>query len=296
MSNTSENASTSIAALNNAPLRVADSGSSFRYGGASGRRMVILQQVRQRGYVAFGELSELLEVSDRTIRRDLDALELDGQLEVVVGGAALAAGTYANSSFHTRSIREAETKRELAKVARTLVTPDDVVGIDAGTTASFVAGALVDIAPLTVISHSLEVINQFSGDSGAQLIAVGGSYDSDRRAFLGPMTRACLEGLLANISFLSCSGVHANGFACATQADAEIKQALLGIATRRVLVATSSVFDRIAPVRVVDFKGISTLISDNGLRDEARQRLETEGVEVIIAPLLSEQAPIEPSR
>lgn len=259
-------------------------GSSFRYGGASGRRMVILQQVRQRGYVSFGELGDMLEVSDRTIRRDLNILEMEGQLEVVSGGATVGPGSFANASFNSRSIREADTKRELAKVARTLVSPADVVGIDAGTTGALVARAFVGISPLTVISHSLEVINQFADDSGTQLIAIGGSYDSERRAFLGPMTRLSLQGLLANVVFLSCSGVHANAFACATQADAEIKQALLAIGARRVLVATASVFDRISPVRMVDFSGITTLITDDRLSLEARDRLEAENVEVLTAP------------
>ena len=246
--------------------------------------MVILQQVRQRGYVSFGELGDLLEVSDRTIRRDLNVLEVEGQLEVVAGGATVGPGTFANTSFNTRSISEADTKRELAKMARTLVSPSDVVGIDAGTTGALVARALVGISPLTVISHSLEVINQFADDAGTQLIALGGSYDTERRAFLGPMTRLALEGLLANVVFVSSSGVHVNAFACATQADAEIKRAMLSIAARRVLVATSSVFTRISPVRMVDFSGITTLITDDRLPDEARERLEAEHVEVLTAP------------
>ena len=246
--------------------------------------MVILQQVRQRGYVSFGELGDMLEVSDRTIRRDLNVLEMEGQLEVVAGGATVGPGTFANTSFNSRSISEADTKRELAKIARTLVSPSDVVGIDAGTTGALVARALVGISPLTVISHSLEVINQFADDAGTQLIALGGSYDTERRAFLGPMTRLALEGLLANVVFVSSSGVHVNAFACATQADAEIKRAMLSIAARRVLVATSSVFNRISPVRMVDFSGITTLITDDRLPDEARERLQAEDVEVLTAP------------
>lgn len=284
MTNTSEDTTTPGSdSEHSGATPVGPPGSSFRYGGASGRRMVILQQVRQRGYVSFAELGDMLEVSDRTIRRDLNILEIEGQLEVVAGGATIGPGTFANSSFNSRSISEADTKRELAKLARTLVSPADVVGIDAGSTAALVARALVGISPLTVISHSLEVINQFADDTDTQLIALGGSYEAERRAFLGPMTRSGLQGLLANVVFLSCSGVHANAFASATQADAEIKQALLAIGARRVLVATASVFDRIAPVRTVNFSDITTLITDDRLPGDARERLEAENVEVLTA-------------
>lgn len=255
----------------------------LRYGGASGRRAAILQRLRQSGYVSLLELSTRLDVSDRTIRRDLTDLAADGSLAIVPGGATLPAGEFARAPFSARAVREADTKRRIAEVARGLVQPGDAVGIDAGSTAAIVAAALTDVSPLTVISSSLEVINQFSDDTGASLIAVGGSFDRDRRAFLGPMTRACLEDMRLTTAFVACSGVYSAGFACTSQADAEIKRVLLDIAERRVLVATSSVFGRVAPIRMADFERIDTLITDPDITDESRRRVESAGVAVLLA-------------
>ena len=255
---------------------------AFRYGGAAGRRAAILQKVRQLGYVSFGDLSTELEVSERTVRRDLIALADQGAVTIVPGGATLPTGVLMRAPFHARAVNEATTKAKLAKLARTLVSAGDAVALDAGSTISMVATELVSVSPLTVISHSLEVINQFSGDSGVSMIGVGGSLDTNRRAFFGPMTRENLESMRVTTAFLACSGVHSTGFACASQTDAEIKRTLLGIAEQKILVATSSVFSRVAPVRMSDFSEIDIVITDSGLEDHSARALESAGVRILM--------------
>jgi len=257
----------------------------LRYGAASDRREAVLRRVLSDGYASLSALAAELDVSERTVRRDLVDLGTAGAVALVPGGATAPPGTVARAPFAARAVTEAAAKRAIARLARTLVSPGDSVALDAGSTISFLAAELLPLSPLTVITSSLEVIGRFSSDAHASLIGVGGQFDPDRRAFVGPVTRATLEDMRATTAFVACSGVHATGIACDSQADAEVKRALLGMAGRRVLVATSSVFRRVAPVRMAEFTGIDTLVTDDGLDPEPRDRLADAGVQVLLAPL-----------
>src|SRR5919109_575065 len=127
---------------------------------AGRRQMLILEEVRRSGAVRVSELTELLGVSDMTIRRDLDVLAAAGLVDKVHGGATAPGRLSADEpGFEAKSHRQLEEKEAIARVAAELVEPGQAIGLTAGTTTWRLAHHLVDIPDLTVVTNSIQAAN-----------------------------------------------------------------------------------------------------------------------------------------
>src|SRR3954468_21139365 len=127
---------------------------------ASQRQQLILEEVRRRGAVRVSELTELLDVSDMTIRRDLDVLSASGLVDKVHGGATVPGRLSADDlGFEAKSTRQLEEKDAIARAAAELVEPGQAVGLTAGTTTWRLAHHLLDVPDLTVVTNSIQAAN-----------------------------------------------------------------------------------------------------------------------------------------
>ncbi len=102
---------------------------------AAQRHKLIVEELRRHGAVRVSELTELLDVSEMTVRRDLDALAAAGLLEKVHGGATLRGSLSADEpGFEAKSHRQLREKEAIARAAARLVEPGQSIGLTAGTT------------------------------------------------------------------------------------------------------------------------------------------------------------------
>ena len=124
------------------------------------RRKQILEELRAKGGVRLTELSEELSVSEMTIRRDLDALQKDGLIERVHGGAVLAQFGTEEPGFEKKVLREHDEKAAIAERAAALVKPGSAVALSAGTTTHALASRLSTSEGLTVVTNSMNVWNE----------------------------------------------------------------------------------------------------------------------------------------
>lgn len=146
------------------------------------RRALILEEVRRRGGVRVNELTRSLNVSDMTVRRDLDALAREGLLRKVHGGAVL--GDEASShepGFEAKSEWETVAKQAIAKAAAALVAPGSAIALSAGTTTHALARELTEVTGLTVVTNSVRTAEVFeaarrtaSAGNTATVILTGG--------------------------------------------------------------------------------------------------------------------------
>ena len=124
---------------------------------AGQRQLLILEEVRRRGAVRVAELTELLEVSDMTIRRDLDVLAAAGLVDKVHGGATAPGRLSADEpGFEAKSHRQLEEKDAIARAAAELVEPGQAIGLTAGTTTWRLAHHILDVPDLTVVTNSIQ--------------------------------------------------------------------------------------------------------------------------------------------
>ncbi|HYI34020.1 MAG TPA: DeoR/GlpR family DNA-binding transcription regulator [Glaciibacter sp.] len=252
----------------------------MRYTEAPARRAELLQRLTAEGYVASATLATELGVSEMTIRRDLGQLHLEGLARRVTGGATLPSG---GQTFTERNRAGAAEKQAIAAACARLLGTAATVALDAGTTVAPLAEL---IAPgTTVVTHSVPVITASTARDDLDLVAVGGTYQSDTRAFAGPATRAGFDGLLVDVAVLSATAVDASGFLCANPLDAETKRAMATIAERVIVLVDHTKLGRRAPIRVGPLELVDVLVTDAGASDEQLAFLEAAGVEVVVAAL-----------
>jgi DeoR/GlpR family transcriptional regulator of sugar metabolism len=129
---------------------------------AEQRRALILDEVRRRGGVRVNELTRRLNVSDMTVRRDLDALARQGVVEKVHGGAVpvLEASTH-EPGFEAKSALELTAKEDIAREAARLVVPGSAIALSGGTTTFALAHHLLQVEGLTVVTNSVRVADVF---------------------------------------------------------------------------------------------------------------------------------------
>src|SRR5215831_17650628 len=125
---------------------------------AGQRQKRILDEVLRRSAIRVSELTELLGVSDMTIRRDLDVLASAGLIDKVHGGATAPGRLSADEpGFEAKSHRQLDEKEEIARAASSLVEPGQAIGLTAGTTTWRLAHYLIDVPDLTVVTNSIQV-------------------------------------------------------------------------------------------------------------------------------------------
>ena len=258
------------------------------------RRLRIAEYVRQHanGVVSVAELSQLLTVSDMTIRRDLAYLERQSVLRRVHGGAIAYQQADGEKSFVYRSSRADPQKKIIGWLAAQMVNDGDRVILDAGTTTLQVAYHLACKSHLTIITNNIPVAKELSQCTNIVIILLGGIVKHNEMCTVGNMVKQSLSLLSADKYFLSATSFSIRMGAMETDmAETEVKQSMLRSAGETILVADSSKFDVTSLIQVAPLKQIHKIITDDRLPAEAIQDIEVQGVEVI-TPLRQTFGPI----
>lgn len=148
------------------------------------RRNLILEKLQAEKRVVVSELSQLYDVSEETIRRDLDKLEKEGLAIKSYGGAVINEDVSIDLPFNVRKNQNVTGKQKMAELAASLVKDGDHIFLDASTTAVFVAKALKEKERLTVITNSMEILLELADVSGWNIISTGGVEMKDIWLFL----------------------------------------------------------------------------------------------------------------
>src|SRR6185437_9430922 len=126
------------------------------------RQARIVDEVRRRGGVRVSDLTSLLDVSDMTVRRDLEELDRRGLVHKVHGGAVLATNSAEEPGFEAKSLRECVEKGALALAAAGLVVPGQALAVSAGTTTRALATAHAALSDITVVTNSVRLAEAFA--------------------------------------------------------------------------------------------------------------------------------------
>ncbi|MDB5085556.1 MAG: DeoR family transcriptional regulator [Bacilli bacterium] len=245
------------------------------------RHQKILQLVKERGSIRVSELSEICQVTEETIRRDLDKLEGDGKLLRSHGGAVSMSPERAETPFFEREITNIAEKKQIAKAAVQFIEPQDRILLDASTTAWYMACSLPDM-PLTILTNSVKVAMELSAKEQIEVISTGGNLVSRSLSFVGPLTERSLEFYHVNKAFVSCQGLdEKRGISESNELVAQVKRTMINIADQVFLLADYSKIGVQAFAHVCDLNRIQTLITDAKTDPDQIAKLREESVEVI---------------
>lgn len=244
------------------------------------RQARILDELHRHGRVEVGALADVLGVSEDSVRRDLRALSDAGHLQKTHGGAVLLDPARMGWAERADVAAAAKDAIALAAASADLVQPGDTVLLDAGSTVLAFARAL-QVRPLTVVTHSLDVAVLLEADPEVDLTVAGGQWSRHSRYFAGSATVAALARHRADWAVLgACALDPAAGATSVDAQDADVKVAMTRAARRTAVLADSSKHDSVAPHLVLPPAGIDLLVTDDG---DSAARWREQGVQVLVA-------------
>lgn len=242
----------------------------------------ILELLTSKGEVQVAELAVALGVSDMTIRRDLDAMALNGKVIRTHGGAALSGRVVFDFQFMRRTQEQEEAKQRIAATAAALVRDGQSILLDSGTTTLAVARALKSRKRLTVITTSLPIASELQSCETIELILLGGALRREAPDLIGPLTENNLEQLKADVAFIGADAVDNQGQVYnQSMAVARMLARMATSAHQVYVVADSTKIGRTALARYGHLKAWAGLITDCGLTAAQAAALKRAGCKVI---------------
>lgn len=234
------------------------------------RQTKILEYLDQEDYLKVSKASELLDVTEMTIRRDfLDLQELN-LIERVYGGAKKVknvSNQYTELSHIQKKELNVTEKKQIAEKAAALIKNDDVIFIGPGTTTEYIYD-YIDVDSAKIITNSISVFNRFKDDTKFDLILVGGRLRERTASFVGYFTRKWVEDIHVDKVFIGTNGVIEDKITTAEEEEGFVQQVVLNNSHERYVMADSSKFGVEAFQVVTTIDELTAIITDNKLSSE----------------------------
>jgi DeoR family ulaG and ulaABCDEF operon transcriptional repressor len=255
------------------------------------RHRLILKLLRERSVASVGDLVELLDASEATVRRDINALGDQGLLRRIRGGAESLTPRHeahlAGVPFALNRGLGAAQKRAIARAAAALVNDGSSIIINGGTTThalvEFLTGKRLDI-----LTNSLPIVTGLLATSHSRVVLPGGTVFREQNIVLSPYDQDTTEHFWGEQLFMSCFGINRFGLMEADPLIVQAQQKLLKRADRLVVMADSRKLRQRSSMVVVGLDRVSVLITDDGASDEEIALFLERGIEVMRAPVLAE--------
>lgn len=250
----------------------------------SERRAEILKQLEDNGRVEVQDLSDQFHVSLVTIRNDLTYLEEKSLLYRTRGGAIKQTKVAMDLALSEKARQNAELKRRIGMKAVELIQEDDTVILDSGTTTMEIAKHLKKFKHLTVITHALNIASELAGVDSIDIIMPGGTLRDKSFSLVGSQAEENIRNYFCDILFMGVDGFDVNyGVSTPCVAEAQLNRVMAEIAREVIVIADSSKFGRRSLALILPVSKIHKVITDDGISKEDHEKLEADGVEVIIA-------------
>jgi DeoR family transcriptional regulator, deoxyribose operon repressor len=247
------------------------------------RLSLILQKLQSTRGATIRELSEQLQVSEMTIRRDLEALSADNKVRLLHAAAILVGGRgyglHAGFSLADQDADGAEAKMRIGGKAAELIEPGDIVIIDSGATTEWLAHSIPADMPATILCFALNILLEAARGSAREVVFAGGALRGDSLVFQSPEGVSLVRRYRATKAFLSAEGVSERlGVTCEDTAEAELKKAAIASSQTRILLADSNKFGRVSPAWFAELSDFDAIITDAGISLDYVEILRERGI------------------
>ncbi len=261
---------------------------------AQQRQTAILDLIRRHGGVRVSQLVRQFGVSDMTIRRDLEVLADRGLVDKVHGGATTPGpGSTEEPGFDAKSVRQRAEKQAIAVRALQLVEPGTAIALSAGTTTAALAGLLVEVPGLTVVTNSIPVADLlYHAGRPDQTVVLTGGIRTPSDALAGPVAEAAIGALNVDVLFLGVHGMSPRtGFTTPNLMEAGTNRLLVHAARRLVVLADHTKWETIGIATIAPLEEADVLVTDSGLPPQAAEQLaERVGELIVVAPAAAERS------
>jgi DeoR/GlpR family transcriptional regulator of sugar metabolism len=246
------------------------------------RRQRVLDLVSERGFVALTDLAQTIDVSESTLRRDLDYWHRQGLLRRTHGGAIFVGDAATLPALEERSASQLDEKRAVARAAAARIQDGDTILLDGGTTTLEVARLLVGRS-LQIVTNSLPIASLFAASRETDLVILGGYVYPKTGVALGPLTVRMMEDIHVHQLIMSCGGITSKGLFNSNLLLVETERQMMRCADEVVVVADHTKIGRQALAFLCELVAIDTLIVDRRLAPEQHELLRQNEVRLFLA-------------
>lgn len=247
------------------------------------RQAAILDHLLKQGSVLVSALSDTLEVSAVTIRKDLTELERQGRLYRSHGKAILINPFTANRSVNEKEKLYPEEKYNIGTAAAQFVNPNDSVVIASGTTVTAFAQCLQHKPKFTAVTASLKVAEALATNPDIDIIQLGGRLRHSSLSVVGPDGEQMLSGCTFSKLFIGVDGIDLEyGITTTDLREAHINKVMMSVAQKTIVLADSSKFGRRGFAKICSMEEVDMIITDSNIRATDRRALEEMGIEVVM--------------
>lgn len=248
------------------------------------RRVIILEELEKKGQVDVSSLSKALKVSEVTIRNDLRRLEQKNALIRARGGAIKIDRVGMDFTISDKNKQNFAQKTRIGKAAAGLIESGDTIILDSGTTTMEIAKNLGTVGELTVITNAMNIANQLAEHAAVNVIIPGGSLRKNSLSLIGATAEESFKNYFCDKLFLAVDGFSVtHGLSTPNVEEAHLNRVMIAISKQVIVVADSTKFHKRSFAFIANINDIDVLVTDDGISEEDRKKLETAGVKVVIA-------------
>lgn len=255
---------------------------------AEERYMRIIEKVNEKGKITVTELSELLNVTPVTVRRDLEKLE-EKRLLIRTHGGAISVGTELMGTRLEKSFSEKEEalvseKERIAEAAATLVKDNESVMLTPGTTNMMLAKHLMHKPGLTLVTNAVNIALHVCSYSDCEVILLGGHMRRKSLAAVGPIAEDALLRIRVDKLFLGVDGFDlTEGLTTPNLAEANMNRQMISIAREIIVVADHSKFGKVLFSHISSIDEVQTVVADASLDSQYAKSIRDMGIRLILA-------------
>lgn len=244
---------------------------------AEDRQNRIVELVSEKGNIEVELLAEMLDVSQMTIRRDLDKLKKEGIIERRHGVAVIKHET----TYTEKMVTRMDEKTKLAEVCASMVKPGDTVFLDSGTTIYEIAKRIIGIQDLTVITDDIET-GFLLHKSGVELMICGGTVQKETGSIFGTFSNQMMSYIHVGIAFMGAMSIDGNFNVLTPTLDkASLKRLIVKNANRSYLVVDHSKFNRQALMKINNLQDYTGVVTTREFSEEERKKIGEQKIQVI---------------
>ncbi len=246
------------------------------------RHKYILDKLNKSGFVSVADLSKELDVTMVTVRKDLKILE-DKDLLFRSHGSATSVSPYVNDrSVSEKKLINVEEKMMIAQAAIQLLEEDDAIIIGSGTTVVAFAQAIPRNLKLTVLTGAMNVTMALIDTTNVEVVQLGGVVRKSSSSVVGHFAEEMMTQFTCNKLFFSSDGISLDGLTTSHMMEAHLNAKMIKAVQKTVVLADSSKFGKKGFGKICNLEDIDMVITDAGIPDIYRERLEEMGIELII--------------
>jgi DeoR family transcriptional regulator of aga operon len=248
------------------------------------RQELVQKVISEQGWATVSDLAEDFDVSEVTIRRDLEELADQGLIRRTYGGASPVRSADSNSPIVHRMQVMSACKKQIARVASRLIGNGDSIFVGSGSTTAYLTPYLTRYRDLTVVTNALNVANDLASAENLTVVVIGGMLRASELSLVGHIAELALAEVRVDKVFIGMAALRVDaGLTNDYLPEVMTDRKLFEMHAEKVLLVDHSKFGKVSSAYVAPVERVDTLITDDRADEEAINSIRKLGVRVLIA-------------